>query len=292
MYHYTLASLNHKSFRRLQEIYTQIGCRTEIVDRRRKAAWVQAILIHQSSQLEKIADTTEVKAKVENATDTKLDAETEVKELTTVEISSFDYEIYADSKLIASITHDDNHLTQRWVVMINNKEVYRAATQMLCHRYICIHYKDGSLPVQEQEATPHTTENRIMAHIFNECQKYGFEILDDGISQNDVKLGEVGCTNGNWWVKKGSSGQQQYSNSVFDAVRRLCPSQTSLAAEPTPESLQYRSLEQLSSMELQRLLDAEVADCEQLLDLSFDELTSEGWERLRGYEPHLELVAA
>ena len=31
-----------------------------------------------------------------------------------------------------------------------------------------------------------------MVQIFNECEKYGFEILDDGIYQNDVKLGEVG----------------------------------------------------------------------------------------------------
>ncbi len=30
-----------------------------------------------------------------------------------------------------------------------------------------------------------TTENQIMAHIFNECQNYGFEILDDGIYNNN-----------------------------------------------------------------------------------------------------------
>ncbi|WP_322701244.1 hypothetical protein [Nostoc sp. DedQUE08] len=97
-----------------------------------------------------------------------------------------------------------------------------------------------------------------MAHIFNECQNYGFEILDDGIYNNKgVKLGQVGCTNGNWWVKRRYSGQQQYSNSVLDAVRSLSMVDTSLA-EPVHKYLQSRPLEQLSSNELQQLFNHEV----------------------------------
>ncbi|QFS51023.1 hypothetical protein GXM_08517 [Nostoc sphaeroides CCNUC1] len=111
-----------------------------------------------------------------------------------------------------------------------------------------------------------TTENQIMAHIFNECQNYGFEILDDGIyNNNGVKLGQVGCTNGNWWVKRRYSVQQQYSNSVLDAVLSLSMVDTSLA-EPVHKYLQSRPLEQLTTEELQQLLSAEVANCEQLLD--------------------------
>jgi len=103
-----------------------------------------------------------------------------------------------------------------------------------------------------------------MAHIFNECQNYGFEILDDGIyNNNGVKLGQVGCTDGNWWVKRRCSSQQQYSNSVFDAVRSLSMVDTSLA-EPADEYLQDRPLEQLTTEELQQLLSAEVDNCEQL----------------------------
>ncbi|MEH1932011.1 hypothetical protein [Nostoc sp.] len=37
---------------------------------------------------------------------------------------------------------------------------------------------------------------------------------------------------------------------------------------------------------------AEVADCEELLDRPFEILTALDWERLREYEPALELVAA
>ncbi|MBD2249632.1 hypothetical protein H6G26_41410 [Nostoc sp. FACHB-888] len=191
-----------------------------------------------------------------------------------VEISFDHHEYYSDDKLVASISHDDNHLTQRWVVMVNGKEVFRANTLMRCDRFICIHYKDGSLPVQEEAGgreerfspmhpapcslSSSTTENQIMAHIFNECQNYGFEILDDGIYNNKgVKLGQVGCTDGNWWVKKRYSVQQQYSNSVLDAVLSLSMVDTSLA-ETVHKYLQDRPLEQLTTEELQQLFNHEV----------------------------------
>ena len=167
--------------------------------------------------------------------------------------------------------------------MINDKEVFRANTLMRCDRFICTHYKDGTLLVEAevqgirgaegknlQQLSPlplcssaamlsSSTENRIMAHISNECQNYGFEVLDDGIYNNGVKLGQVGCTDGNWWVKRRYSGQQQYSNSVFDAVRSLSMVDTSLA-EPVHKYLQSRPLEQLTTEELQQLLSAEVAN--------------------------------
>ncbi|WP_230966674.1 hypothetical protein [Nostoc commune] len=304
---YSQQQLHLKSIARLKQIYSEIACTLEVSDKRCKDSWISAIAEYQASKIQKLSPV---------APDNQALAQTELdhhiatqaiapEPLRIVEISFGDHEYYADDKLVASISHDDNHLTQRWVVMVNDKEVFRANTLMRCDRFICTHYKDGSLPVQEKEATPPTTENRIMAHIFNECQNYGFEILDDGIYTHDTedgklrKLGQVGCTNGNWWVIQDSSGQQQYSNSVYDAVRRLCPSQTSLsmvdtsfATEPTPEYLQHRPLQQLTSDELQQLLNAEVANCEQLLDRPVDELTSQDWERLREYEPYLELVAA
>ncbi|WP_229454537.1 hypothetical protein [Nostoc sp. CHAB 5715] len=59
-----------------------------------------------------------------------------VEELRVIEISFYDQEYYAGKHLIATITHDDD-LTQPWVVMVNDAEVHRAATPMLCHRYIC-----------------------------------------------------------------------------------------------------------------------------------------------------------
>ncbi|MBW4458483.1 MAG: hypothetical protein KME55_41195 [Nostoc indistinguendum CM1-VF10] len=276
---YTQQALSRYTLPRLKRIATELGVALT-GDKRATETWVNAIITHQSTQLQKVGNQALAQTELDNyiADQAQIVAP---EPLTIVEISFSDYEYYADDKLVASISHDDNHLTQRWVVMVNDEEVFRANTLMRCHRFICIHYKDGTLPVQEEaegqgagsrgerfsplhpapcSLSSSTTENQIMAHIFNECQNYGFEILDDGIyNNNGVKLGEVGCTNGNWWVILGCSGQQQYSNSVFDAVRSLSMVDT--------------------------LPHAEAVDCEELLDRPFEMLTTPDWELLREYAP-------
>jgi hypothetical protein len=265
---YTYQQLQLKSIARLKQIYSEIACTVEVSDKRCKDSWITAIAEYQTSKIQKLAPAAPdnqalAQAKLDHLITDQAQA-IAPETLTIVEISFGDHEYYAGNQLVASISHDDNHLTQRWVVMVNEKEVFRANTLMRCDRFICNHYKDGTLPVQEQEATPCTTENQIMAHIFNECQNYGFEILDDGIyNNNGVKLGQVGCTDGNWWVKRRYSAQQQYSNSVLDAVRRLCPSQTSLSMVDVStddksifdEYFLDQPLEQLTGDKLQRLLE-------------------------------------
>ncbi|WP_230967523.1 hypothetical protein, partial [Nostoc commune] len=235
---YTQQALSRYNLPRLKRIAIELGV-TPTGDRRATETWVNAIITHQSTQLQKVDNQALAQAEIDNYIADQAQA-IAPEPLRIVEISFDHHEYYAGNQLIASISHDDNHLTQRWVVMVNDKEVFRANTLMRCDRFICTHYKDGTLPVQEAEVqgcrgaegknlqqlsplplrsrTPmpsSSTENRIMVHIFNECQNYGFEILDDGIyNNNGVKLGQVGCTGGNWWVKRRCSGQQQYSNSV------------------------------------------------------------------------------
>jgi hypothetical protein len=283
---YSQQQLQLKSIARLKQIYSEIACTVEVSDKRCKDAWISAIVNYQASKIQKLtlaAPDEQALAQAELDNYIADQAQTIAPEpLTIVEISFSDYEYYAGDQLVASISHDENHLTQPWVVMINDKEVFRANTPMRCDRFISTHYKDGSLLVKAevqgsrdaegknlQQLSPlplcacapmpsSSTENQIMAHIFNECEKYGFEILDDGIYNNKgVKLGQVGCTNGNWWVKRRYSVQQQYSNSVLDAVRSLSMVDTSLA-EPVHKYLQHRPLEQLSSNELQQLFNHEV----------------------------------
>ncbi|MBW4458413.1 MAG: hypothetical protein KME55_40730 [Nostoc indistinguendum CM1-VF10] len=159
---------------------------------------------------------------------------------------------------------------------------------MRCDRFICTHYKDGSLPVQEEAKVQRgrgaegkefvqeissaplllgspaplpksATGNEIMAQIFAECEKYGFEILDDGIYHNNVKLGEVGCTDGGWWVMRTGECQQMPCDSAMDAVWWLS------MVDTVPH--------------------AEAANCEELLDQPFEMLTNEEWGQLREYAP-------
>jgi hypothetical protein len=257
---YSHQQLQLKSIARLKQIYSEIACTVEVSDKRCKDSWIFAIVNYQASKIQKLAPAApDEQALAQAELDTYITDQAQVvapELFTIVEISFDHHEYYAGNQLIASISHDDSHLTQRWVVMVNDKEVFRANTLMRCDRFICTHYKDGSLPVQEKEATPPTTENQIMAHIFNECEKYGFEILDDGIYNNGVKLGQVGCTNGNWWVKKRYSVQQQYSNSVLDAVRSLSMVDVSTDGKSIfDEYFLDQPLEQLTGDKLQRLLE-------------------------------------
>ncbi|NJR19557.1 MAG: hypothetical protein HC785_30415 [Calothrix sp. CSU_2_0] len=45
-----------------------------------------------------------------------------------------------------------------------------------------------------------TTGNETIEQIATECEKFEFDLHEDGIYCNEVKLGSVGCTNGKWWV--------------------------------------------------------------------------------------------
>lgn len=278
---YTQQQLQLKSIARLKQIYSEIACTVEVSDKRCKDSWITAIAEYQVSKIQKVtlaAPDEQALAQAELDHFIADQAQAIAPEpLRIVEISFDHHEYYAGNQLVASISHDDNHLTQRWVVMVNDKELFRANTLMRCDRFICTHYKDGSLPVQEEAggqgagsrgerfspmhpapcSLSSSTENQIMAHIFNECQNYGFEVLDDGIyNNNGVKLGQVGCTNGNWWVRRRYSVQQQYSNSVLDAVRSLSMVDVSTDGKSIfDEYFLDQPLEQLTGDKLQRLLE-------------------------------------
>ncbi|QLE52734.1 hypothetical protein FD724_32745 (plasmid) [Nostoc sp. C057] len=254
---YTQQDLSRYNLPRLKRIAAELGI-TPTGDKRAADTWVNAIIAHQSTKLHKVTDSQALaQAELDDYIANQAQA-IAPEPLTTKEISFYDHEIYSGNHLIATISHDDD-LTQPWVVMVEGKEKFRANTYARCHRFIQWHHQDSTLsePLPTQTQTPPTTENRIMAHIFNECQKYGFEILDDGIyNSNGVKLGQVGCTNGNWWVILGSYGQQQYSNSVFDAVRSLSMVDVSCDDKSIfDEYFLEQPLEQLTGNKLQRLLE-------------------------------------
>lgn len=43
-----------------------------------------------------------------------------------------------------------------------------------------------------------TTSNEVMALLAVKCEKFGFELKEDSIYNNDKKLGSAGCTDGRW----------------------------------------------------------------------------------------------
>jgi hypothetical protein len=191
----------------------------------------------------------------------------------TVEISFYDHEIYAGNELIASISHDtDDFVTQRWVVMVNGVEIYRSNTWAKSYSYITWHYTQGTLPARQQQVEA-TTGNEIMAQIATECERFEFDIFDDGIYYNDTKLGEVACTDGNWWVTRASSQQCHKipCDSAFSAVWFL----QILLASPDIDAKRTSFIDAQS----------EISHREGLLDKPCDELTAIEWEQLKKYKP-------
>ncbi|OYD87768.1 hypothetical protein CDG77_27600, partial [Nostoc sp. 'Peltigera membranacea cyanobiont' 213] len=124
---YTFQQLKLKSIARLKQIYSEIGCTVEVSDKRCKDSWITAIAEYQTSKVQKLtfaAPDEQAAAQAEFDSYITDQAQAVAPEpLRIVEISFDHHEYYADDKLVASISHDDNHLTQRWVVMVNDKEI-------------------------------------------------------------------------------------------------------------------------------------------------------------------------
>jgi hypothetical protein len=106
---YTYQRLQQKSIARLKQIYCEIGCTVEVIDKRCKDGWISAFALGVGAA---IADYQA--SKVQKLTPAAPDNQASEK-LTTVEISFYDHEYYAGDKLIAAITYD-NDLTRPWVV--------------------------------------------------------------------------------------------------------------------------------------------------------------------------------
>ncbi|MBD2732146.1 hypothetical protein H6G96_39355, partial [Nostoc sp. FACHB-892] len=151
---YTYQQLQLKSIARLKQIYSEIACTAEVSDKRCKDAWISAIVNYQASKVQKLApaapdNQTLAQAELDHFIADQAQA-IAPEPLTIVEISFDHHEYYAGNQLVASISHDDNHLTQRWVVMVNDKEVFRANTLMRCDRFIWVESMAGIIPRTSQ----------------------------------------------------------------------------------------------------------------------------------------------
>ncbi|MBW4430174.1 MAG: hypothetical protein KME50_39080 [Nostoc desertorum CM1-VF14] len=261
---YSQQQLQLKSIARLKQIYSEIACTTEVNDKRCKDSWISAIVNYQASKIQKLAPAAPdnqalAQAELDNYIVDQAQA-VAPEPFTIVEISFDHHEYYADDKLVASISHDDN-LTQPWVVIVNGTEKFRANTWARCNRFIEWHHQDGTLkepvPTQTEVEETATTGNEVIAQIFDECEKYGFEILTDGIYHNDMKLGEVGCTDGDWWFTRAADKTQRIPcDSAMEAVQSLSMVDVSTDGKSIfDEYFLHQPLEQLTGDKLQRLLE-------------------------------------
>ena len=237
MYHFTECDLNIKSVAQLKDAYSQIGCTIEVADKRVKANWVQAILKHQSAQIELVA-VAEIKvdeqavAQTELETHVALQAETEANVITTVEISFFDHEVYALGKQIAAITHDHSDFqTQRWVAMVGGTEIHRADSWAKCHSYISWHYLQGTL-VAAPTSIPAASSNSLnfKPALSANPEKTIYEVFRGVDSLGLVILSECGC-----WYNSDSDDYVDSYATPYEAAAALLPTSPNLPTTEIPE---------------------------------------------------------
>ncbi|MHC5853463.1 MAG: hypothetical protein ACYTXO_26745, partial [Nostoc sp.] len=106
---YTQQALFRYNLPRLKRIAAERGV-TPTGDKRTADTWVNAIITHQSTKLQKVDNQALAQAELDSYIADQAQA-VAPELLTIVEISFDHHEYYAGNQLIASISHDDNHLT-------------------------------------------------------------------------------------------------------------------------------------------------------------------------------------
>ncbi|MHC5779211.1 hypothetical protein [Nostoc sp.] len=224
---YTTQQLEKLKLSEIKAIALQLGL-TPVGDRRRKNVWADAIIAHQSSQVEKLSV---------NGTQMR-----EIRPL--VEMNGDDCIVdgampTAGGAIAATITSDDD-LTQPWVVKIGGVEVHRANTWARCYDYVRTHVKYGTLPIQEQPsiepqpiALPKVGESHFIGDRLLRCIEVGndYAAVWDVISAS-LPMGEIYMGWDCFWMHNLSL---ELFATPQEAVVDLCESAAALIEKTKPE---------------------------------------------------------
>lgn len=266
---YSYQQLQYKSIARLKQIYNDIICTVEVLDKRCKDAWINAIAEYQASKVQTVVDA----VSDEQATDqAELDhyiadqAEAIAPQLTTVEINFYHHEVYINKQFIAYIAYDiDEFVMQPWLVMVNGKEIFRGTTSAKCLRYIQWHYQDGTLnPSNQVELAEVPEVPTILKISFYEQEAFVGEQLIARISYdygNYENLYWRVMINGNEIFRDISPARchsyikQQYQLGKLPLLEQLEPLLSKINSLTTTDAyLRYQLLEHLTPREWRSLL--------------------------------------
>ncbi len=284
---YTLEQLGSHCRAQLWEI-----CRTNgLKCYPRTADCVEAIVAYQSTQVVKVQVASikidsQAIAQAELETHIEAQAETIAPEITTIEISFYDHEVYAQGKQIASITHDpDDFQTQRWVAMVGETEIHRADAWAKCFEYVRWHYKQGTLPAPLVTTAESGVVGGARYHLEMEAtvavELTGYKLVHSyAVTPDVIEIDSV-------------------IDADFGSLYRVWDSRTLLGtfyqsadnkwvAQPTHSLLRPRCNTAASASLFIVGQREEKTDLEKLLDKPFDELTVYEWEQLKQHSADLQ----
>ncbi len=157
---YTEQQLQAKSLSELKTIYTQIGADVEVADKRSKAAWVNAIVTHQSSQVQKVES-----VRTEN-------------DVNFPDIDGFyNFEARVNAEVIAEISHDAFNDEKPWYVTVSGVEVFRSVLWCESTDWVKQQYVEGTLNKHQPQQIQVLTTREERAAMIEVLEQHGDEFV-------------------------------------------------------------------------------------------------------------------
>ena len=157
---YTVQQLFTKSLSELKTIYTQIGASVEVADKRCKSLWLNAIVAHQSSQVQKV------------------DSPKTEDDVTFTDIDGFyNFEARVNGIAIAELCHDAFDEQNPWYVAVSGVEVYRSALYCEATDWVKLQYVAGTLVKHQAQQVQVLTTREERAATIEVLEQHGDEFV-------------------------------------------------------------------------------------------------------------------
>jgi hypothetical protein len=157
---YTAEQLFTKSLSDLKAIYAQIGADVQVADKRCKSLWVNAIITHQSSQVQKVEST----RREDDVTFTDIDG-------------FYNFEAQVNGEVIAELSYDAFNDEKPWYVTVSGIEVYRAALWCGSSNWVKSQYVAGTLTKHQPELIQVLTTREERAATIEVLEQHGDEFV-------------------------------------------------------------------------------------------------------------------
>ncbi|MFB2769815.1 hypothetical protein ACE1AT_11080 [Pelatocladus sp. BLCC-F211] len=232
---YTEQQLQAKSLVELKAIYSQIGASVEVADKRCKSAWVEAIVTHQSSQIQKVDS-----PKTEN-------------DVNFIDIDGFyNFEAQVNGEVIAELCHDSFNDVQPWYVSVSGVEVYRSSLWCESTNWVKEQYILGKLSQHQQQQVQVLTTREERATTIEVLEQHG----DEFVVHN--------CLNDHYYVVRPNHPEANERCECADCYYRGVKCKHQIAVENflgqgleevviSRQDLLYKPFDELSSSEWEQL---------------------------------------
>jgi hypothetical protein len=184
----------------------------------------------------------------------------------------YNFDVLVKGVAIAELSHDAFNSSNPWYVSVSGVEVYRASQYSQATDWVKSQYIAGTLAKHQPTETVVLTDAR-------EERALTIEVLE----QHGNEFVVHNCENNHYYVVRPNHLELSERCECADCHYRACKCKHQIAVE------------NFLGQRLEQVILTIAVSLDELLDIPFDELTTEEWERLKNYpaiSESMELVAA